>query len=38
MVSPIFHNYDIPMTRDLNIWDWVGSGSKRLYSPTGPQR
>jgi hypothetical protein len=30
---PIFHNYDVPMTRDLNVWDWVDSGAKRLYSP-----
>jgi hypothetical protein len=30
---PIFHKYDVPITRDLNVWDWVASGAKRLYSP-----
>jgi len=30
---PVFHNLDVPMTRDLNVWDWVAIASKRLYSP-----
>lgn len=29
---PIFHNYNIPMSRDLNISSWTGVGDKRLYS------
>ncbi len=29
---PIFHSMDVPMSRDLNLWDWVDAGSKRLYS------
>src|SRR6202044_1878333 len=31
---PVLHQYDIPMTRDLNIWDWISGGGKRLYSPS----
>lgn len=30
---PVFHKYDVPITRDLNVWEWVTSGAKRLYSP-----
>jgi hypothetical protein len=29
---PVFHKYNIPMTRDLNISSWTGVGDKRLYS------
>ncbi len=31
--NPVFHNYDVPMTRDLNVWTWEPSNSKRFYSP-----
>lgn len=30
---PIFHDLDIPTTRDLNVWTWVPGHAKRLYSP-----
>ncbi len=30
---PVFHKFDVPITRDLNIWDWISSSGKRLYSP-----
>lgn len=29
-----FHNYDVPMTRDLNIWTWMKADQKRFYTPT----
>ncbi len=29
---PIFHDLDVPVTRDLNVWKWVNE-STRLYSP-----
>ncbi|CAN5411616.1 hypothetical protein BH10PLA1_BH10PLA1_13800 [soil metagenome] len=31
--NPIFHSCDVPMTRDLNVWTWQPSSSKRFYSP-----
>jgi len=31
--NPVFHKYDIPITRDLNIWTWMKPESKRFYSP-----
>jgi agarase len=31
--NPAFHQLDVPMTRDLNLWMWVKDGSKRFYSP-----
>jgi agarase len=31
--NPVFHQFDIPMTRDLNIWTWVPPLHKRLYDP-----
>ena len=30
---PVFHNYDVPITRDLNLWTWVAADCRRLYSP-----
>lgn len=30
---PIFHEYDLPFTRDLNMWAWVPPEHRRLYSP-----
>src|SRR4051794_20718142 len=30
---PIFHKYDIPITRDLNVSSWVPTNSRRLYYP-----
>ncbi len=30
---PIFHEFDIPITRDLNIWKHYHSGNYKLYSP-----
>ncbi|HLL89684.1 MAG TPA: hypothetical protein VK324_10290 [Tepidisphaeraceae bacterium] len=30
---PIFHQFDIPVTRDLNVWTWIPPHAKRLYSP-----
>jgi hypothetical protein len=31
--NPVFHKYDIPITRDLNIWTWMKPESRRFYSP-----
>ncbi len=31
--NPAFHDLDVPMSQDLNLWDWVNDSSKRLYSP-----
>ena len=28
-----FHNYDVPMTRDLNVWAWCHGPARRLYHP-----
>lgn len=30
---PAFHKLDVPITRDLNIWTWMGPDNKRFYSP-----
>lgn len=30
---PVLHKFDIPMTRDLNVWTWLRERSLRLYSP-----
>ncbi len=30
---PVFHQLDVPMTRDLNVWASLASQSRRLYSP-----
>lgn len=30
---PVFHNHDIPITRDLNVWTWLRERTNRLYSP-----
>lgn len=35
---PVFHDLDLPMTRDLNLWAWVGGNEQRLYSPHWRQR
>lgn len=31
--NPVFHAYDVPMTRDLNIWSWASRACQRLYHP-----
>ncbi len=31
--NPVFHKYDVPITRDLNVWSWMKPESKRFYSP-----
>src|SRR5439155_11307510 len=31
--NPVFHKHDVPMTRDLNIWQWMKPDFKRFYSP-----
>jgi hypothetical protein len=30
---PTFHRFNIPMTRDLNLWTWMKPESRRFYSP-----
>ncbi|MEM6314292.1 MAG: hypothetical protein AAF743_09410, partial [Planctomycetota bacterium] len=30
---PVFHEHDVPITRDLNIWTWMHGPAKRLYHP-----
>lgn len=30
---PAFHDHDIPITRDLNLWTWIASECRRFYSP-----
>lgn len=34
--NPIFHKYDIPMTRDLNLVLWMQGAHLRLYSADWP--
>ena len=34
----LFHQLDVPMSQDLNLWAWVKDDSKRLYSPAGLRR
>jgi hypothetical protein len=29
---PVFHELDVPITRDLNLWTWVPWESRRLFS------
>lgn len=31
--NPAFHQLDVPMTRDLNIWSWASKACQRLYHP-----
>jgi hypothetical protein len=31
--NPVFHQYDAPITRDLNVWAWMKPESRRFYSP-----
>src|SRR5262245_61715854 len=31
--NPVFHKYDVPISRDLNIWTWMKPESRRFYSP-----
>lgn len=33
--NPIFHDFDVPMTRDLNLWKWVNGekNSIRVFDP-----
>ena len=30
---PVLHEFDVPVTRDLNLWTWVPWESRRLFSP-----
>lgn len=30
---PVFHEYDMPFSRDLNVWLWMLPDAKRIYSP-----
>ncbi len=30
---PVFHDLDVPVARDLNLWTWMSGSGKRLYSP-----
>lgn len=30
--NPAFHQIDVPISRDLNVWTWMSPGSKRFYS------
>jgi len=34
---PVFHQMDVPVTRDLNLWKWVSERS-RIYDPEFAQR
>lgn len=31
--NPIFHKYNVPITRDLNLWTWVPPSARRMYYP-----
>lgn len=31
--NPVFHQLDVPMTRDLNVWSWASKACQRLYHP-----
>jgi hypothetical protein len=31
--NPVFHDLDVPMTRDLNVWSWATKACQRLYHP-----
>ncbi|HVT89126.1 MAG TPA: hypothetical protein VHD56_09760 [Tepidisphaeraceae bacterium] len=31
--NPVFHQLDIPCTRDLNLSTWVQPGARRVYNP-----
>ncbi|HEX8910831.1 MAG TPA: hypothetical protein VF796_00630, partial [Humisphaera sp.] len=30
---PVLHKFDVPITRDLNVWTWLRERSTKLYSP-----
>lgn len=30
---PVFHEFDIPITRDLNVWTWMTGDDRRIFSP-----
>src|SRR5262249_15662568 len=30
---PVLHKFDVPMTRDLNVWAWMRERSMRLFTP-----
>jgi len=30
--NPVFHKFDVPITRDLNVWTWMKPESRRFYS------
>ena len=34
---PVFHQLDVPITRDLNVWTWIPPQNKRLYDPKWPE-
>jgi agarase len=31
--NPVFHQLEVPITRDLNIWSYMVGDARRLYSP-----
>lgn len=31
--SPVLHNYDVPMTQDLNLSSWTAASPSLIYSP-----
>jgi hypothetical protein len=31
--NPIFHELNVPITRDLNLWAWLPEDHRKLYSP-----
>ncbi len=31
--NPVFHKFDVPITRDLNVWSFMKPEFKRFYSP-----
>ncbi len=30
---PVFHKFDVPVTRDLNVWSWMHGPARRFYAP-----
>ena len=35
--NPIFHKYDVPITRDLNLTTWMLGAGMRFYDPKWPE-
>jgi hypothetical protein len=34
--NPAFHQLNVPMSQDLNLWTWIDDASRRFYSPGWP--